>query len=208
MSSDAVRSRYPDEMRFGKIELGPIRLVSVWKRVATIMRICRFILVIVGLTLSVPGLDQQRPASSVPGQSRNLSEYDKAGPFSSTVYDASGARTEATVREFLWNHWKEKRRGYLTITPYSVEGDRTDASYFVEPSKEGSWRVQVTFDRTLVDRRPGKHATFHKQQYFTAYALERFRRTPSPRFSDADPLPPEEYELIMKGADGKEILRQ
>lgn len=49
---------------------------------------------------------------------RDLRSYEKAGPFSIALnLDAqSRIKIEAEVREFVWEHWRERRLGYVTFT--------------------------------------------------------------------------------------------
>jgi hypothetical protein len=44
------------------------------------------------------------------------------------------------ARDFIWEHWQNKRRGYIRISFDSVDAVST-AHIFVEPNPEGAWHV-------------------------------------------------------------------
>jgi len=76
------------------------------------------------------------------GQKRDVTKYDHIGPYK-VVGFASTPKTdqdEGEVRDFLWNHWREHRRGTVTITHQYVEGF-VRATYFIEPDRQGRWSV-------------------------------------------------------------------
>jgi hypothetical protein len=80
-------------------------------------------------------------------QKRDLSKYDAIGPYKIVKF-ASGPKTdqsEAEIREFLWTHWRQHRRGTLTVTHQYVEGI-IRAEYFVEPDRKGRWGIVQNTD--------------------------------------------------------------
>lgn len=44
------------------------------------------------------------------------------------------------IRDFIWQHWNEKRRGYIKMTTDMVDWVTTD-HIFIEPDQEGQWHV-------------------------------------------------------------------
>jgi hypothetical protein len=92
--------------------------------------------IVVGCLLlaSVPTLAADKP--------RDLSQYDVAGPYEigygqpTAGYDG----LEGQLREFLWTHWSQHRRGTVVATHQYVEGI-VRTSYFVEPDKQGRWVI-------------------------------------------------------------------
>jgi len=82
---------------------------------------------------------------------RDLASYDKAGPyeFDNELHPRDSDKLLGELREFLWNHWRERRLGLVTATFYTIEGDPTKTSYFVESDAEGVWRVRVDSDSTI-----------------------------------------------------------
>ena len=49
----------------------------------------------------------------------------------------------APARVFLWELWKSHTKGYLRQTSYSIEGNPTWCTFFVEPDSAGRWRVTL-----------------------------------------------------------------
>jgi len=86
---------------------------------------------------------------------RNLSQYDKAGPYDQPYAALSGQEERkllsvtGNIREFIWQHWKLQRRGYLRVTYYGVEGQAATHHIFVEPDEKGVWHLTqkvIAFD--------------------------------------------------------------
>jgi hypothetical protein len=120
-----------------------------------------------GFVILIPGflLGQQTPT-------RNLSLYEKSRSYEVRLLDPDRARKEADIREFLWEHWRERKRASLEMTAYSTEGERTVSVRFIEPDANGTWRLVVETERELVDRRgTGKRWTERLQ--LTCSDLER-----------------------------------
>jgi len=84
-------------------------------------------------------------------EARDLSQYDVIGPFT-IDYVRSFRETEpmdAQVRDFLWSHWRQHRRGTVFVIRRYVDG-AFRLSYFIEPDQRGDWAiVQYTEDSFL-----------------------------------------------------------
>ena len=84
-------------------------------------------------------------------QGRNLNTYDKAQIRDWEHFhpwERWGNPVLAQARQFLWEHWRDRRRACLTLTQSSV--DYTGTSHiFVEPDDSGRWRIY----RRHLDRR-------------------------------------------------------
>ena len=50
------------------------------------------------------------------------------------------------LREFLWEHWSQKRLGRVVATFYSIEGDPTTHHLYIEPGGDGRWRVVSEYE--------------------------------------------------------------
>jgi len=76
---------------------------------------------------------------------RNLAAYDKAGPYSIDNEPPweKRERMAGEIRGFLWEHWKDRRLALVKATFFSIEGDHTASSFFVEPDAKGCWRIRV-----------------------------------------------------------------
>jgi hypothetical protein len=144
---------------------------------------------------------------------RDLRSYEKAGPFSLTLnLDAqSRIKLEAEVRKFVWEHWRERRLGYVTFTKFSKEGEPSTSHLFVEPDEEGVWRVAVKIDRMVVESHGSKRRHRSSTEYI-AYALERIE-VPTSGLNEPILLPeivskkPDSYRLVLKDKDGKPLSR-
>src|SRR6267142_1157778 len=65
---------------------------------------------------------------------RDLTAYDKAGPYTIDYEPPyKGDKYLGEIRGFLWEHWKERRLGLVKATFYTIEGDSTVSTSFVEP---------------------------------------------------------------------------
>jgi hypothetical protein len=69
--------------------------------------------------------------------------------------ERSDERSVAKARQFIWDHWKRKIRGYVVITVASVDAE-SHAHVFVEPDASGNWRIVWTWERIFgIDSCPG-----------------------------------------------------
>lgn len=78
-------------------------------------------------------------------KNRNLSEYEAGGRFSTCngvedrIYEKCVNVIEQ-AREFIWQHWKEKKRGYIVYDFTGVD-TMNEFHFFIEPDESGNWRV-------------------------------------------------------------------
>jgi hypothetical protein len=84
-------------------------------------------------------------------QERDLASYDDGGDINcrvgtvrypgETAADFSWERCQLSkFRDFVWEHWQTKRRGYLRISFDSVDAVST-SHLFIEPDTDGKWHV-------------------------------------------------------------------
>ncbi len=79
-------------------------------------------------------------------QGRDLNQYEKAvfhiGPYAflAKVSSEEAEKGEALARQFVWEHWRAHKRGYLIITWHELDA-ASDTHYFIEPNEAGEWRV-------------------------------------------------------------------
>ena len=89
---------------------------------------------------------------------RDLSRYDKAGPYSLKL--SLDARTRATMlatlEQFIWKHWSKRTLGHVVSTFYSKEGEPITYSFFIEANEKGNSCVAVEVDRSFVTRGESK----------------------------------------------------
>ena len=82
------------------------------------------------------------PSSLSQIRERNLAEY-KQGPLFDlkNEYSSEGNQEKAPARQFLWELWSSRTKGFFDVTSYSREADPSTCRYFVEPSENGQWRI-------------------------------------------------------------------
>lgn len=76
---------------------------------------------------------------------RDISKYDTIGPFvlgNEPAFENDYKRM-GEIRSFIWEHWHDRRRGWLSATFYTIEGDKTVSKFFVEPDETGAWHVLI-----------------------------------------------------------------
>lgn len=73
---------------------------------------------------------------------RNLTEYQQGSSFNlRNYYSPKGNEERASMREFLWELWKTRTKGFFNVTFYTREGAPTNCNFFVEPDPRGQWTV-------------------------------------------------------------------
>ena len=78
-------------------------------------------------------------------EKRNLSLYEAGGHFNCRDWIGRENSKDVNcdfskIRDFIWQHWQNKQRGYIRITFDSV--DAVSSSHiFVEPKKDGTWHI-------------------------------------------------------------------
>jgi len=76
-------------------------------------------------------------------QARNLSTYDDGGFFDCSDYwnkPSRDYRQISAIRKFIWQHWQQKKRGYIRATFNSRDAWST-SHIFIEPGPGGHWHV-------------------------------------------------------------------
>jgi hypothetical protein len=91
-------------------------------------------------------------------QGRDMARYgvlEVADPEPRTASDTAREPFLAQARTFIWEHWRDKKRGYLILTTSSV--DATASSHvFIERDETGRWRVywRIVRPRSRIDDAP------------------------------------------------------
>jgi len=144
-------------------------------------------------------------------QPRDLSLYDKAGPYviSLNLDAQSRDKMESDAREFLWSHWHQRRLGHVMVTQYSKEGEPSTSSYFVEPDQKGIWHIAVKIERTLVERE-GSKSQHQESVEYKAYLVERIEvpkdgLTARVSIPEGEMRSPQSYLLALKDKTGKAL---
>jgi hypothetical protein len=155
---------------------------------------------------------EDRSAKGAPA--RNLDVYDKAGPFDAGLSMEKVSFIEEKRREFLWEHWRQQKLGYIATTLYTKEGDKITLHEYVEPDDGGKWHISVRLEKLLVDRelwaRTKENRTYPEEETYKIYFLERIDPTKRGAMRQKN-IPPEQerspasYMLRLKDEEGKLI---
>ena len=76
-------------------------------------------------------------------QERDMSQYDQGGHIfcCHRIDDRKNIRSEEKfVRDFIWQHWTEKKRGYIRLS-YTGADNSWTTHYFIEPNENSEWIV-------------------------------------------------------------------
>ncbi len=79
---------------------------------------------------------------------RDLARYDDGGifDFNWSLGPQVHERMRPKLREFIWEHWHQKRLARVVATFYSIEGDPITHRMFIEPDASGRWRVLSEYE--------------------------------------------------------------
>ena len=135
---------------------------------------------------------------------RDLTTYDKAGPYTINYeppYKADKYLGE--MRGFLWEHWKERRLGMVKATFYTIEGDTTISSSFVEPDAKGCWRIAVESESIISallpkGRKPRRETT--QDNYDVIERIEATGESSAPSLPEHEIREPQTYKLRLRNS--------
>ncbi len=139
--------------------------------------------------------------------------FEEAGPY---VFDNKmGGRARAEMmaekRDFIWRHWKERRRGRLRASYVSKEGERSNVLYVVQEDPDRLWCIGIEVDSLLIDWKHSGH-TYPQKRSFRAYSVERYEYPKGPGekhtpIFETESRSPMSYRLLLKGKAG-EVVRE
>jgi hypothetical protein len=145
---------------------------------------------------------------------RDLREYDLAGPFSLdqlSRHKEDRAIIEEMIRDFLWTRWQKHRLAQVATVEYSTEGLPARTWYYVEPDKNGVWRIAIDDDITIPAFKRDSQEHQREARFYEAYSLERVETKNSDAagqlIGEKEVREPETYRLRLKGRDGQ-IIRE
>jgi hypothetical protein len=84
-------------------------------------------------------------------QGRDLQKYETltlTNPKPMTAVESKGDPIIPRARKFLWQHWHDRKQGYLILTLSSVDATST-SHIFVEQDNSGRWRVSMRIVRHM-----------------------------------------------------------
>ena len=134
---------------------------------------------------------------------RNLAAYDKSGPyfFDNEPPWERRERMAGEIREFLWEHWKERRLGLVKATFFSIEGDLTSSTFFVEPSAKGHWRIVVESESIISSLLPKKRKPrpeINRDYYNLVDRVDPTSDKLAPSIPEDEVRQPQTYRLRLK----------
>jgi len=140
-------------------------------------------------------LDHDPSNQEIAGK-RNLKLYADGGNFGATAVDQGATQNITGLRDFIWSHWKEKKRGYVRLM-ISGTDNMVTLHIFIEPGRHGTsyvrWRGVNRWTEGSITRSIMGH-------WSDAVALERAQPTERDR-------PGGNYVLVFKAKDRKEVWR-
>jgi|GEM_PF-1728873 len=84
------------------------------------------------------------PTQETPTAARNLSDYAFGGHIvCNEASSRNSPRCQSSyrkARDFIWNHWREKKRAYIVVMVTSPDAG-SDVHIFIEPDSANVWRV-------------------------------------------------------------------
>ena len=155
---------------------------------------------LVGLLIASGALAQtvldHEPSNQEIAGKRDLKLYADGGNFATTTLGQGDIQNVTALRDFIWSHWKEKKRGYVRLVISGADNTVT-IHIFIEPGRTGAshvrWRGLNRWTEGTVVRRVLGH-------WSDAVVLERTKPTERDRRGG-------DYVLVFKAKDGKEVWR-
>jgi hypothetical protein len=136
---------------------------------------------------------------------RGLKGYDRAGPYTLSVQShyAGAEETLASIRNFIWSHWSQKKKGYLSVTRFSLEGNRTTREFFIEPSDKESWRIRIIVTREISSftGKPPKTTT----STLIGVSVKRIDKSGEHELAPDQEVAGGSYRLVITCRNGEEI---
>ena len=83
-------------------------------------------------------------------QKRDISQYTLGGHIDCRRWGKENKLSveckKNSLRDFIWQLWTDKKRGYITQSGDSVDASST-AHIFIEPDKKGNWNIVIRIAR-------------------------------------------------------------
>ena len=134
------------------------------------------------LTYSTPNVRTPTPSPTkeTPTADRDLLAYEFGGHLGcKTPLIRESRRCQSSLRkarDFIWNHWREKKRGYVVVTMTSPDSAK-DVHMFIEHDIAGAWRVVWRSGTLYCASCPGPHTPGAIYQSAEMRSLEQKRAT-------------------------------
>jgi hypothetical protein len=145
---------------------------------------------------------------------RDLTRYESIGPYKIRHYDETRKSKQATMRSFLWRHWRAHKLAMASVTYLNTEGDSRKITYFVEPNESGRWLVTIKIDSVRYPRGMRPEPVDESHQSFEACYVDRIKMIKWTYTNpDPDPVPvpvnakrsPQSFRLMFSDQAGNTI---
>lgn len=150
-------------------------------------------------------LPTSSPTKETPTADRNLSDYSFGGHLvCKEALSRSSLRCQSSyrkARDFIWNHWREKKRAYIVVTITSPDAG-SDVHIFIEPDDANVWRVVWRWENLYCASCPEPDISGAIYQSPEMRSIERKRAGET----DVD-VPLGTRYLVFLDADGNEVER-
>jgi hypothetical protein len=140
-------------------------------------------------------------------EKRDLSRYERGGEFKLQYFYGQTPENEAEVlaraRKLLWARWRAKRLAHFAIVKIYTHGDSTTLNYYIEPDRDGRWRVTVETESDCCtnDVMMGKARVHEIESVKSYYSVTRMDAASGQAVADDEKRRPETYTLLLH--DGK-----
>lgn len=143
-------------------------------------------------------------------QKGGQTNYGQVGPYCihNDLSPEERNRVLGEIREFLWEHWQRRQAGRVTAVFYTIEGDPTSSTFFIEQDQKGRFRLRVVSESTTFGLRKGQKPR-RKVTEETYDIVERVEDVSGehpatgPALSDSEKRPSLTYRLRLKNASGR-----
>ena len=136
---------------------------------------------------------------------RDLSLYEKAGRYDLKLSLSDEAQNQmgAEIRDFLWRHWKEQRRGYLSANVYTMEGDPRTVNLYIEPDGKNHWNivaeyVGIDYPPKGVKERPKRWKDTEVYRIIERYKMDEHSNLTRNRIAEEEEISSDKYLLLLK----------
>jgi len=161
-------------------------------------------------------LISQKPQNSDFGitRTRDTFRYKAAGTYKLEVeYDEEETlKNRATIRQFLWEHWRQQRLGYLELILFTAIRGVSHRSVFIEPDEKGVWQIVVERSIVVDPDKSIKQSVVYVPPQITFDVVERIEPTedgtsPIVLIPENKRLKPNEYMLRLRNSrTGEEAI--
>jgi hypothetical protein len=100
----------------------------------------------VALLVLVP-LSKGEDACRYMNSRSNLPAYERGGPYTLDHFHLTRGRID--LREFLWKHWHDHKRGIAEARVGTIDRGIVKVLYLVQPDAQGHWGIDVELDRPM-----------------------------------------------------------